>query len=380
MKTNGKLMIICACVCLIILSMICFGVKAQSARAIVINPDGSVSGTSLIQQKGDIYRFTGSIYDTPITVLCNNIILDGEGFVLQGAGGWGTPGIPGVENTAAIDLTCSNVTVQNFNISGWETGVAGTYNDNIVTGNNITQTETAIAIYGANYLVSDNYMAGSIYAVTLKNNNNQVTQNQIVDNYGGVMIYPSLRTVITKNNFTDNNVDLNIGTMGSSLGYEIYDNNFINNANTTTVLTDSDELGFGGERTLPAWDNGSVGNYWSDYAAKYPDATEIGNSGIGDTPYLIRVNPTVIDRYPLMTPVSIQNVAETSSILTPTPTSTANTVVSKAVSSSGSRLNPRSSIAEASLIAALVIAVASCVAVLAFRNKLFWLQKNGKPA
>lgn len=373
-------MITCACICLISLSMISFGVKAQSTGAIVINPDGSVSGTNLIQRKGDIYRFIGGVYDKPITVLRDNIVLDGEGYVLQGAGGWGTPGVPGVENTAAIDLTCSNVTVQNFNISGWETGVAGTYNDNIVRGNNITQTETAIAIYGANYLVSDNYMAGSIYAVTLKSNNNQVTQNQIVDNYGGVMIYPSLGTVITMNNFTDNHVDLNIGTMGSSLGYEIYDNNFVNNENTTTVLTDSDALGFGGERSLPAWDNGSVGNYWSNYATKYPNANEIGNSDIGDTPYLIRVNPTVIDRYPLMTPVSIQNVAENSSVQTPTPTSTPNTAISKAVSTSGSPPNPRSSVAEASLIVALVITVASCVAVLALRNKLFRLQKNGNPA
>ena len=94
--------------------MIGFGVTAQSAGAIVIDADGSVSGTNLIQQQGNVYRLTGDIYDMSITVCCNNIVLDGQGYLLQGAGGWGTPGVAGVESTAAIHLTCSNVTIQNF--------------------------------------------------------------------------------------------------------------------------------------------------------------------------------------------------------------------------------------------------------------------------
>jgi hypothetical protein len=35
------------------------------------------------------------------------------------------------------------------------------------------------------------------------------------------------------------------------------------------------------------WDNGSLGNYWSDYLTKYPNASEVGNTGIGDTPYVL---------------------------------------------------------------------------------------------
>ena len=58
------------------------------------------------------------------------------------------------------------------------------------------------------------------------------------------------------------------------------------------------------------WDNGSIGNYWSDYLTKYPNASEIGNSGIGNTPYV--VNPShsefdpiaYIDHYPLVQPFS----------------------------------------------------------------------------
>jgi len=118
MKTKGKLTIICVLLCCAILNMAGFAVRAQSAGVIVINADGSISGTSLIQRQGIVYSFTGNIFDSPITLLCSNIVLDGEGFSLQGAGGWGTPGVAGLENTAAIDLSCSNVTVQDFVISG----------------------------------------------------------------------------------------------------------------------------------------------------------------------------------------------------------------------------------------------------------------------
>lgn len=48
------------------------------------------------------------------------------------------------------------------------------------------------------------------------------------------------------------------------------------------------------------WDNGSIGNYWSDYLEKYPNASEIGATGVGDTPYVIDADN--VDRYPLMVP------------------------------------------------------------------------------
>jgi len=48
------------------------------------------------------------------------------------------------------------------------------------------------------------------------------------------------------------------------------------------------------------WDNGypSGGNYWSDYEERYPNATEIDNSGIWDTPYVIDENNQ--DNYPIV--------------------------------------------------------------------------------
>ena len=292
MNMNKKVVLVCVFVCLFSLVAVP-SVKSQLTRVIFINADGSVSGTSTIQRNGNLYRLTGNLNDYPIVVLCNNIVLDGEGFVLQGAGGW-APGVTGTEAASAINLTCSNVTVRNFNILGWEVGVLGAWNGNTISNNNITGTgniienERAIAIYADNYNVTGNYLANSIYGVRIKGNNNHILQNQIVNNYGGILISSSSGTVITENNFANNGVAFNVD---DSI-FEIYHNNFINNANTRIVTTTSDALGFGGG-TMPTWDNGEEGNYWSDYTTKYPNAAEIDHTGIGNTPYLIRVDPTV---------------------------------------------------------------------------------------
>jgi len=42
------------------------------------------------------------------------------------------------------------------------------------------------------------------------------------------------------------------------------------------------------------WDNGNLGNFWSDY-----NGTDTNGDGIGDTPYVI--DPLNLDRYPLAT-------------------------------------------------------------------------------
>jgi len=375
MKTNRKLTIICVLLCLSILNLTSFGVRAQSAGAIVINADGSVSGTSLIQHQGNIYRFMGNIQDSPITVLCCNIVLDGEGFSLQGADGWGTPGVAGLEDTAAIDLTCSNVTVQDFVISGWETGVAGAYDGNAVADNNISRTENAIAIYADNYIVSGNCLSDNIYGVYIKGSGNLVSQNLIAYNYCGIMIFPTLKTTVTKNNFTENGICFTLGTY-EDFSYLIYDNKFIINLNTTIVSTNSDALGPTDPGTLPPWNNGSAGNYWSDYTAKYPNATQIGNSSVGDTSYLIRTDPTIIDRFPLMIPTLTQNANQTSS------NQTTNANLSTAISRAGSPVSSqstKSTSSEISLVAAASIAVALFIVVLAFRRKLFWLQEGSNP-
>jgi hypothetical protein len=65
-----------------------------------------------------------------------------------------------------------------------------------------------------------------------------------------------------------------------------------------------------------SWDNGSIGNYWSDYSTKYPHASEIGYSGIGNTPYVVspsysEFDPIAyVDNFPLIRPFSEEITSE----------------------------------------------------------------------
>lgn len=70
----------------------------------------------------------------------------------------------------------------------------------------------------------------------------------------------------------------------------IFYNSFVNNSKN-----------FGGNWQVigsNVFDNGSVGNYWDDYLTVYPNATEVGNTGTGNTPYLVYGDD--MDNHPLL--------------------------------------------------------------------------------
>ncbi len=102
-----------------------------------------------------------------------------------------------------------------------------------------------------------------------------------------------------RNNVTIKNLEIKGFGYGiwlySSSNNTIYHNNFIDNTQQVYIL----KSGYGN-----LWDDGypSGGNYWSDYEERYPNATEIDDSGIWDTPYVIDENNQ--DNYPLMEPWS----------------------------------------------------------------------------
>jgi hypothetical protein len=89
----------------------------------------------------------------------------------------------------------------------------------------------------------------------------------------------------------------------SGLGNTVYDNNFINNYQQIG----SPDLIVGPNPTTNAsWFKDTRGNYWNDYLSRYPNASEVDSSGIGDTPYVIDTGN--IDPYPLMAPYDASNL------------------------------------------------------------------------
>jgi len=122
---------------------------------------------------------------------------------------------------------------------------------------------------------------------------NLITNNTAnANNYSGIYLYSSSNN----NNITNNNVNSNSNyglLLWSSSNNCIYHNNLINNT----------DQGYDNTGTN-SWDNGypSGGNYWSDYTENYPDAEELNESGIWNTPYDILGDAGAQDRYPLMNP------------------------------------------------------------------------------
>jgi LPXTG-motif cell wall-anchored protein len=283
--------------------------RAQFARAqpfapIQITSSGGVDpATAPIEPVGDVYKITANIFNTPLIVEKNDILLDGKGFILQG------PGME-VHGLAGVNLTCINVTVANFVISDWQVGVLGVYDNNTIVANNFTNNALDVAVYANDYRVIGN----DIGAERIVGNNNIISQNQITlrDLTTGFWITSSSGTVIEANNVTLSKLTTFFISADNS-NFQVYHNNFLNveeNIGGYLLLIFSYPQNHT-NATSPPWDSGypSGGNYWSDYARRYPAAVKVGSSGIGSIQYVSSTTPEVIDRYPLLAPYSFSKPA-----------------------------------------------------------------------
>ncbi len=246
--------------------------NAQTQSFFIINADGNVSpSTPLIKQTGNIYTFTSDMDTTVFTVQKSNIIIDGDSHILT--------------NGQISMLSVTNVTVQNLSITN--TGsiiiVLNDTSDIEITNTTITSAVTPFGMIGG---------------ILIENSSSvTIVRNTIKSGMFGILLSESHHNSIVQNYLTDNSNGWGYYSAGiileTSSSNSIYDNNFINNDHGAEVDSDS----------VNTWDNGKVGNYWSDYQSKYPNATMVDSSGIGNTPYVI--NGTNIDHFPQMSQASI---------------------------------------------------------------------------
>jgi len=165
---------------------------------------------------------------------------------------------------------CSNNVISHNDIMHSISGLCLQYSrQNAVCGNNFTNCEYALLI-------------------DLSANNSIFENNIVASNDSGIRLLQSSNNSIVGNNIANNRYGIHLVESSSN---EFYHNNFINN---TYQVYSYDSLN--------VWDDGypSGGNYWSDYTERYPDAEEIGDSGLWDTPYVIDENNQ--DNYPLINP------------------------------------------------------------------------------
>ena len=234
-----------------------------------------------------------------------------------------------INNTvAALSISGSYQTVSCNTVRGVD--VSGSFNS--VTKNSAGQ----LTLTGANNTVADNsvttYPGG--YGIQLTGADyNFISNNTIICDGPAIGI-----DMGGSYNFFAGNVVEGAKLWGVSIGsgsYNVFYGNLI--ANNGRLDYDGHGLNLGGPNEVTnnlffgnifmyhsknfetnwevigsnSFDNGAIGNYWNDYLTKYPNATEVGNSGIGNTPYLVYGN--VVDHYPLM------NKPQVSATLPPLP-------------------------------------------------------------
>lgn len=209
-----------------------------------------------INRTGNTYTLTADMVDKcQIVIECSNIVLDGAGHIKTVTTG----------SYQNIIVLGANVTVKNLQVQSFQ----------------------PIRVDGANCLLTDVVTNGVVKVnwefntvtnfkggLTIEGNNNLILKSDISDLY----------VVGLSNSFCLNNFKFNSAPM------LWYDN---------------------------SWDNGSVGNYWRGYQTKYPNAIEVGQTGVANLPYLIErdeysireyPNARNVDNFPLMYPVGTSEV------------------------------------------------------------------------
>jgi parallel beta-helix repeat protein len=227
-----------------------------------------------------------------ITVERSNITFEGNGLTVNGILQIGSlPTAPTVGNPVISDVTIKNliVTGSYYGIELWQAS-------NVIVANN-TITGTGNGIYA---------LEGPTAGIDVEGGgSNIITGNNIQNNYDAISFIESNNNLIIGNNITNNhNPYLIVSALMFywSSNNTVYHNNFINNISLAGDANAGDENAVGAPFPGNTWDDGFTGggNYWSDYLTRYPNATEIGNSGIGNMPYVIDSQNE--DRYPLMEP------------------------------------------------------------------------------
>jgi len=266
-RTSLALILILALILVVVVALFIHLETISTFSIITIKPDGSIEGTDKIQRNENIYTLTGNLSGS-IKIQRSHIIIDGAGYAIKGNGeGVGID----LNNDHGVDPSrpqIKNVTVKNLKI---------------------TNCFEAIAYLPS---VNDTFIG-----------------NYVADCYMGFNIWRTANHTLIRNTIENCVVGITISFGGR--GNVVTENNILNSS--VFVMEQSP-------------DNTFDRNYWSDYLTKYPNAKEIGNTGIWDTPYEGR--ESFIDNHPLVEPVAMNPELENEE---PFPTTLIASVITIAV-------------------------------------------------
>jgi parallel beta-helix repeat protein len=235
--------------------VILFLLTSVLSAAVFIQPIKAAGGTIYICADGSIdppiapilsvdnitYTFTGNIYDS-IVVERNNIVIDGNEYLLQGTG----------SGTGINLYDRENVTVQNIQIKSFNHGIDMSQCENcLILSNKITLNERGVELSSSNFIsiienniVTNNFGIRSAYCDynTIRENNvtsniqegiyisfsynNSISRNNVTNNYWSIYFHDSHFNSVERNNVTNNEYGFEIA---SSTDNSISENRITNN-------------------------------------------------------------------------------------------------------------------------------------------------------
>jgi parallel beta-helix repeat protein len=318
--------------------------------------------------------FTGSCYG--VEIYSQNCQIRQNNFIST------TPG-----DCYGIEGECQTTLISNNTFTDLGASIQLTHSENNTIIHNKFADATSIMLYQEcnNNIITKNTITGIGLSGTgiylLGSNNNFIYENTIAgkaknyqptfENCFGVWIYGSSYNIVKCNNISGNLVGIQIGHEGypeespSSNNYFILNNIFDNKINEANV-----------ERTRYGiypnnfWDNGTCGNYWSDYATRILGTPKV-NEPQGTASYNITTNN--IDQYPLLEIIATQNQpaptspTQTTPELSPNPLTTnystdslAETSIQNSSSSEDDPIYDYIAIGSASVAAAGLAIIGAC--------------------
>jgi parallel beta-helix repeat protein len=148
-----------------------------------------------------------------------------------------------------------------------------------------------------NNTIFDNNCSNRNNGIHLDSSNNSMVFGNDCSNNGdyGLYLKSSNHTDVSSNNCSNNDIGI---YLNSAVNNSLWENIFSENLQYQAECTNADEN---------EWDNGIVGNYWSDYTARHPDA--VNNGVIWNIPYKINGTLDTYDEFPLYKKRIDDNVA-----------------------------------------------------------------------
>jgi hypothetical protein len=191
--------------------------------------------------------FPGDVIEVASGIYYEHISIDKEGLKIIGEDCNSTiidAKKEGVSIGAVVIIIAKNVLLSGFTIQ------------NCPNGDGVT-------VYGENATIIENNIRNNTVGIRLLAKDCKIARNNVYRNLQGVWMESDVENCV------------------------FYFNNFFNN--TLHVYHQSPCQG------LNSWDNGFVGNFWSNYTGM-----DMNEDGLGDVPYVINENN--VDHYPLMNP------------------------------------------------------------------------------